>query len=255
VNRSSKVKRPYQLALRATQAESTRERIIAAASRLFVERGYAATSIDEIAAAAGVSRATVFTSVGGKPTLLKTALDVAIVGDDAPVALPDRPRSVAIRAERDPRRYLSLYAELVTEMGSRLAGIYEAVRGAAGADPDARALWESHLAQRHQGAANVVGDVLGKGRLRAGLDREAAADIIWLLNDAGLYHLLVLRRGWTPGKYQAWLAETMIRQLLPDETREVVRELAPKAASSTRVTRAPGKSRRPRVKIKKETSS
>ncbi|MEA2634039.1 MAG: hypothetical protein QOH92_806 [Chloroflexota bacterium] len=232
MNRSGKVKRPYQLALRAAQAESTRERIIAAATRLFVERGYAATSIDEIAAAAGVSRATVFTAVGGKPTLLKTALDVAIVGDDEPIALPDRPRSVAIRAERDPRKYLTLYAELVTEMGSRLAGIYEAVRGAAGADPAARALWESHLAQRRQGAANVVGDVLSKGRLRAGLDREAAADIVWLLNDAGLYHLLVLQRAWTPDSYQAWLAETMIRQLLPDHTEDGLGESASRTASS-----------------------
>ena len=64
----------------------------------------------------------------------------------------------------------------------------------------------------------MVGDVLGKGRLRTGLDREAAADIVWLLNDAGLYHLLVLQRGWTPDKYRGWLAETMIRQLLPDKT-------------------------------------
>lgn len=219
MNTSEEVKRPYQSALRGAQAQSTREVIIAAATRLFVEQGYAATSIEEIAAAAGVSRATVFTSVGGKPTLLKSALDVAIVGDDEPVALPQRPRSVAIRAEPDPRRYLTLYAELVTEMGSRLAGIYEAVRGAAGADPDARALWESHLAQRRQGAANVVSDVLGKGQLRRGLDREAAADIVWLLNDPGLYDLLVRRRGWTPNHYSGWLTETMIRQLLPDEKR------------------------------------
>jgi AcrR family transcriptional regulator len=194
--------------------------VIAAATRLFVEQGYAATSMEEIAVAAGVSRATVFTSIGGKPTLLKSALDVAIVGDDQPVALPKRSRSLAIRAEPDPRKYLDFYAELVTEIGGRLAGIYEAVRGAAGADPDARGLWESHLAQRRQGAANVVGDVLRKGQLRPGVDQESAADIIWLLNDPGLYHLLVRRRGWTPGHYQAWLGETMIRQLLPDENRD-----------------------------------
>lgn len=216
MNIGREVKRPYQSTLRGAQAESTRKAIISAATRLFVEQGYVSTSIEEIAAAAGVSRATVFTSVGGKPTLLKTALDVAIVGDDEPVSLPDRPRSVAIRAEPDPRNYLALYAEMVAEMGGRLAGIYEAVRGAAGADPDARALWESHLAQRRQGSANVVGDVLRKGKLRAGLDPKAAADIVWTLNDPGLYHSLVTRRGWAPHRYQAWLAETMIRQLIDD---------------------------------------
>jgi AcrR family transcriptional regulator len=216
MNTKSEVKRPYQSTLRGTQAQSTREAVIAAAARLFVERGYAATSIEEIAAAAGVSRATVFTSVGGKSKLLKTALDVAIVGDDEPVPLPDRPRSKAIRAEPDPRKYLALYAEMVTEMDGRLAGIHEAVRGAAGVDPDARALWESHLAQHRQGAANVVNDVVRKGGLRPGLDVESAADIVWLLGP-GTYHMLVHRRGWTPDRFQAWLTETFISQLLPVE--------------------------------------
>src|SRR5438067_12428497 len=117
------VKRPYQSTLRGAQALSTREAVIRAASRLFVEKGYAATSIEDIAAAAGVSRATVFTSVGGKAKLLKTALDVAIVGDDEPVPLPDRPRSKAIRAEPDPRKYLALYAALITVYDGRQAGI------------------------------------------------------------------------------------------------------------------------------------
>ena len=216
MNQKAEVKRPYQSALRGTQAQSTRGAVIAAAGRLFAERGYAATSIEEIAAAAGVSRATVFTSVGGKPKLLKTALDVAIVGDDEPVPLPDRPRSKTIRAEPDPRKYLALYAEMVTEMDGRLAGIHEAVRGAAGVDPDARALWETHLAQHRQGAANVVNDVVRKGGLRPGLDPESAADIVWLLGP-GTYHMLVHRRGWSPERFQAWLTETFISQLLPDQ--------------------------------------
>jgi AcrR family transcriptional regulator len=214
----SKVKRPYQSTLRGAQAQSTREAVIAAASRLFAERGYAATSIEEIAAAAGVSRATVFTSVGGKAKLLKTALDVAIVGDDEPIALPERPRSKAIRAEPDPRKYLALYAELVTEIDGRMAGIHEAVRGAAGVDPDARALWDTHLAQHRQGAANVIGDLTRKGGIRPGLDAESAADIVWLLGP-GAYHMLVHRRGWSPERFQGWLTETFISQLLPAETR------------------------------------
>src|SRR5438045_6471078 len=211
-----KVKRPYQSTLRGTQAESTRTAVIAAAARLFAEEGYAATSIEDIAAAAGVSRATVFTSVGGKAKLLKTALDVAIVGDDEPVALPERPRSKAIRAEPDPRKYLALYAEQVTEMDGRKAAIDEAVRGAAGVVPDARALWESHLAQHRQGASNVIGDLMRKGGLRPGLDPESAADIVWLLGP-GTYYMLVHRRGWSPQRFQTWLTETFISQLLPDD--------------------------------------
>ena len=207
------VKRAYQSTLRGAQAQSTREAVIAAAGRLFAQQGYAATSIDDIAAAAGVSRATVFTSVGGKAKLLKTALDVAIVGDDEPLSLPERPRSKAIRAEPNPRKYLALYAEMVTEMDGRVAGIHEALRGAAGVDPDARALWESHLAQHRQGAANVIADLMRKGGLKKGLDAATAADIVWLLGP-GTYHMLVHRRGWSPKRFQVWLTDTFISQLL-----------------------------------------
>ncbi|MDQ6741607.1 MAG: TetR/AcrR family transcriptional regulator [Candidatus Dormibacteraeota bacterium] len=217
MNMHGDVKRRYQSPLRQAQARTTRKAVIGAAARLFAERGYVTTSIDDIAAAAGVSRATVFSSVGGKAVLLKTAFDVAIVGDDEPVALPDRPRSKAIREEPDQRRYLALYAGLVTEMWVRLGGIYEAVRGAASADPEARGLWETHQAQRRVGAANVVGDLQRKGSLREGLEVEAAADIVWVLNDPGLYHQLVDRQGWAPETFARWLAEAMQRLLLADE--------------------------------------
>ena len=210
------VKRQYQSRLRDAQAAATRRTVIGAAARLFGERGYVATSVDDIAAAAGVSRATVFTAVGGKPVLLKTALDVAIVGDDEPVSLPDRPRSRAVQAEPDPSRYLALYAGIVTEIGGRAAAIYEAVRGAAGADTAARTLWLEHQAQRRQGGANVVSDVLGKSALRPGLKPDRAADIVWALNDPGLYRMLVHERGWSPAEFESWLAQTLQSQLLPD---------------------------------------
>lgn len=210
------VKTRYRSPLRAGQAERTRQVVIAAAGRLFAERGYVATSIDDIAAAAQVSRATVFNAVGGKGQLLKVAFDVAIVGDDNAVALPERARSQAIRAEPDPKRFLALYAELVTEIGGRLAPISEAVRSAADADPDARLLWTKHQAERRIGAANVVAGVKGKskGRLRKGLTQEDAADVVWILNSPGLYYDLVLARGWQPQRYAEWLAETLQVQLL-----------------------------------------
>jgi AcrR family transcriptional regulator len=126
--------------LRSAKAAATRAGIIAAAGRLFTEQGYLGTSVQLIAAAAGVSRATVFNSVGGKAALLRAAYDVATVGDDAPVPLPQRPEALAIRAEPDPRRAIRRYAALVTGVSSRLAGIYEAFRSAAGVDPEVRAM-------------------------------------------------------------------------------------------------------------------
>src|SRR5256885_878945 len=138
MNQAEGVKRPYRSPLRAGQARSTRRALLEATAQLFAERGYVATSIDEIAQAAGVSRATVFTSVGGKPALLKAAYDIAVVGDDEDVPLVARPRSVRIREEPNARRYLELYAELAAEISGRVATISEVVRSAAGADPEAR---------------------------------------------------------------------------------------------------------------------
>ena len=215
MNSETEVKRPYDSPLRKAQAAATRRAIIDAAATLFIERGYVASSIETIAEAAGVSRATVFTSVGGKKALLKKAYDVALVGDDEPIAFPDRPPSLAVRAEPDPVRFLVGYAGLIIDINRRLAPIYEAVRGAASADPEVREVFETIGTERRIGAGRVVGQLIAKGgRLRDGLDAEAAADVLWVLVDAGLFHLLVHQRGWTPERFQAWLAETIQRQLL-----------------------------------------
>ena len=88
--------RTYSSTLRADQARQTRRRIVDAAAELFAEHGYAGTTIDAVATAAGVSRKTVFDSVGGKAQLMKLAYDFAIVGDDEPVALAERPEMRAI---------------------------------------------------------------------------------------------------------------------------------------------------------------
>jgi AcrR family transcriptional regulator len=210
------VKRSYRSPLRTAQAGQTRRAIIDAATRLFVDAGYGATSINTIAEAAGVSRATVFTAVGGKAALLKTAYDVALVGDDEPVALPDRAGSRAIRAEPDPSRYLERYAGLVAELGGRVGAVYEAVRGAASADPEVRPVWEKIQQERRIGAAHVVADTAAKGPLRGGIDQETAADVVWVLNDPGLYHLLVNRRGWSRERFATWLAASLKYELLRD---------------------------------------
>jgi AcrR family transcriptional regulator len=208
------VKRPYRSTLREVNANATRRRIVQAAGGLFIERGYVATSIEAIADAAGVSRATVFTSVGGKPVLLKKAYDIALVGDDADVPLVQRAASQAIRAEPNVERFLDRYAGLVTEINSRLARIYEAVRGAASADADVRNVFDKIQAERRVGSGRVIEDVQSKGPLRPGLTAEVAADLLWVLNDAGLYHLLVHQRGWPQEQFQTWLSASMRAQLL-----------------------------------------
>lgn len=86
--------------------------------------------------------------------------------------------------------------------------------GAASADAEVREVFEKIMKERPIGAGHVVDDLLSQGDLKDGLDRTAAADLVWVLNDAGLYHLLVHRRGWTPKRFRTWLSKTLKSQLL-----------------------------------------
>src|SRR5229473_8344812 len=141
-NEDGQVKRSYDSPRRREKAEATRLAIAAAAGRLFAERGYAATSIEEIAAAAAVSRATVFSSVGGKPELLTAAYRLAVRGPaNANTPLGEQTRSRRISAEADAYTLLAGYAGVMVDVGRRLAPLYEAVRAAAHADPEAHDLW------------------------------------------------------------------------------------------------------------------
>ena len=212
---TSDVKVDPEWPARKAKARATRASVIEAASALFVERGYLGTSVQAIADSAGVSRATVFNSVGGKLELLRAAFDVATVGDDEPVPLPQRPQALAVRAEPDPRRAVVGYAAMVTGVSSRVAGIYEAFRCAAGVDPRVRMQWTQIQQERFGGAKGFVGILSAKGPLRDGLTPEDAADLVWVLMDASLYHRLVVERSWSANRFQSWLAATMEAQLLP----------------------------------------
>jgi AcrR family transcriptional regulator len=192
---------------------------VAAAARLFVERGYVGASIEDVAAEAGVSRATVFNSVGGKLTLLRAAYDVAIVGDDEDVPLPQRPEAQAVIAEADRYEAVEKYATMVTRVNERVVGIYEAFRSAAGADPSVRDEWDAIQRERLGGAHGFVRILAAKGPLRPDLDQDRAGDVVWTLIDASLYQRLVVEREWPTEEFRTWLANRMKDELLPDKPR------------------------------------
>jgi AcrR family transcriptional regulator len=221
VNKGDGVKRSYDSRLRDARAEATRLAIVAAAGRLFAERGYAATSMEEIAAAAGVGRATVFTAVGGKTELLTEAYRLAVRGPaNANTPLGQQARSRRISAEADAQKLLAGYAGVMVEVGRRLAPLYEAVRAAAHADPEARELWQLITEERRTAATGIVRRLAERKALLHDLDRQSASDILWVLNDPALYQLLVTQRRWTQRRFRSWLTHSMQTQLLepPDPT-------------------------------------
>jgi AcrR family transcriptional regulator len=208
--------RTYSSPLRAQQAEATRQAVLAAARRLFIAQGYGATTVEQIAAEAGVSKPTVFTAVGNKQAVLSAVRDVAMAGDDEKVAIADRPLAQQVRSEPDPYRAVELLAELFTGIGGRYAEIDAVLRGAAhSGDPDLRTLWQTSEEQRLFGARMWVTALAEKGPLRAGVDVETAIDVLWLYMAPDQYHRLVHARGWSPERFQAWMSDTLCRLLLP----------------------------------------
>ena len=206
--------RTYSSTLRADQARQTRRRIVDAAAELFAEHGYAGTTIDAVATAAGVSRKTVFDSVGGKAQLMKLAYDFAIVGDDEPVPLADRPEMRAMLAEPDYGKRLAMYASLVVRIDRRLSSAWRAFEGAATSDPEAAKFYVAMVQQRRQAMREAAQMFADAGALRPDLDIEVAADLMWFYNDPSLYDKLVRQRGWSVDRFQAWLTEALQVQLL-----------------------------------------
>lgn len=207
-------RRRYRSDLRARQARDTRRTVVAAAADLFVRDGYAATTLDAVAEAAGVSRKTVFNAVGGKPVLLKLAWDHTLVGDDEPVSMADRPAVARIVATTDPAAAIGLWADLVVDVAERTVGLSGVVVAAADTDPDAAALLERSATERWAGARAFAGHLDAIGGLRDGLAVEEAADLLWTLNDGAAYRLLVLDRGWAVAAYRQWLVRVTVASVL-----------------------------------------
>jgi AcrR family transcriptional regulator len=209
------VARRYTSPLRRDAAARTRQAVLDAARELFAAHGYTATTVDRIAGRAGVSKPTVFAAAGSKHAILKQLRDIALAGDDDPVPVAQRPWYREALAEPDPRRALRLYARNATAIHRRAADIHEVLRAAAASDKDLHQLWAASEDERRGGAAIVIDALLQKSRLKPGLDRAAAIDIVWVLTASDTFWRLVRTRRWSHAQYESWLGDTLCEQLLP----------------------------------------
>jgi AcrR family transcriptional regulator len=194
-------RRRYDSPLRTAQAASSRTAILEAARDLFVAQGYGATTVDQIAQRAGVSKPTVFSAVGNKAEVLKVVRDVAMSGDDDPRPVTDREDVAAIAAAGDLDRAIDLTARHIADVAVRYHRVHEVIRGASGTDPVVAGLWETSERERRVGAGHLL-DRLGD----PAIPRDRALDRLWLLMAPDNYDRLVVRRRWSRRDYEAWLA-------------------------------------------------
>jgi AcrR family transcriptional regulator len=210
--------RRYVSSLRDEQARVTRFRILDAARELFIERGFAGTSIEVIAREAGVAVQTIYSAFGNKQSILARVMDQAIGGDDQQVAVLDRPERQSMRDEPDQRAQLRSLAHGIRRILERAGPIFAVMRAAAPANPEIADLYGNIQEERLQNMTRVLGWISQHGPLREGLTERTAADILWTLTSADIYNLLVTERGWTGEQYTDWLADTLIAGLLPQDS-------------------------------------
>lgn len=205
--------RRYDSSGRRARAEETRQRITQAAAELFVAKGYAGTTITDVATAAQVSQPTIYGAFGSKAGLFRRCIEVALAGDadDAPVA--DRPLAQWVYAAEDPRELLRRYATMMATLAKRAAPIYDVLVRAADTDPELADLLADFERQRLRAATMVAEAVAERGGLPAGTTVDDARDIVWALNAPELYVSLTRRRRWSPRHYERWAQDALIKML------------------------------------------
>jgi AcrR family transcriptional regulator len=207
--------RAYDSAGRRARSGATRQRILDAARASIVERGYRATTLAAVAENSGVHVDTVYELVGRKPVILRELIEQALSGTDHAVPADERAYVAAIRAEPDPANKVAIYAAATRDMLGRAAPLFVALRDAAATDPAARELWREFSDRRAANMRLFVADLAEAGGLRPGLPLDEAADTVWATNSPDVFVLLVGERGWSPERYERWLADSWRRLLLP----------------------------------------
>ena len=214
----SQERRRYHSTLREDQARATRRSVVSAARDLFVELGWSRTTIDAVAARAGVSRKTVFTAVGGKAALLKLALDWALVGDDEPVPMSRRQVISEIEQLTQPRELVAHWAQFVAELEERAAPLAEVLVVAADADPEAAEVHAVSERNRLGGAEFIVARLTETDGLRPGLTIERAVAAALVLMDPAVHRTLVREHGWTRSEYADWIERAAVAELLEGDS-------------------------------------
>lgn len=208
--------RVYRSSRREAQARLTRRRVLDAATTVFLEHGFAGSTMRAIASQAGVSVPTVELLFGTKGRLLQAAIDVAIAGDDEPVPVLDRRWTETAVNAATADDFLDIVASIITSAQQRSAGLVLALFEAASTDTELTDLAEHMTTQRATTAGWIVDQLTRKAPLGVDRTRQEAIDTMWILMDPAVFDRLTRQRQWAVQQYQRWLATSVARLLIGD---------------------------------------
>lgn len=203
--------RNYDGSARRERAARQRAATLEVARRLFLQDGYAATTVDAVAEASGVSAATIYKSYGGKVGLIRALCEQALAGT-GPV--PAEERSNALRTATDPHEIAAAWGRLAAEVSPLVSPLVLALRAAADHDREAAALYAEVNDRRLVRMTDNARFLAEAGHLRGGVTVAEAADVLWLCSAPETYDLLVVRRQWTHERFGRFVTDTIAGSLL-----------------------------------------
>jgi AcrR family transcriptional regulator len=206
--------RKYSSPVRDEQAARTRARILDAASELFLERGYARTTMKDIADLAGVARDTVHAVFGSKARVLTALIDLRLVPDGSVDSARERPDALAVRDEVDQHKQIELFATFIAGISTQVRPVFEILRTASAVEPEMASIFEEMDRFRMNNMQIYAKWIAARGPLRVSTKR--AGEIIWTLASPDVGRMLCDDLGWTQAQHERWLSDTLIRTLLPE---------------------------------------
>ena len=199
---------------RRRRSDRSRRSIVEAAGRLFVERGYVPTTIEEIARDVGVSAQTVYYGFGTKVRILSAVLDARIAGEDLDRPLVDRDWAASLGSSGTPEGAIDALTAAAVDIFRRTAPVYEVVRRAA-SDPEVGALLRANREARRSDQRQLIERLRQAGMVPPTPDLGKAADAVYAILNEEVYQLLVVDCGWTPEQLRSWLGDVVRQQLIP----------------------------------------
>jgi AcrR family transcriptional regulator len=199
---------------RRARARSTQNRIIDHAYRLFCDSGYPATTIEAIAAEAGVATQTVYYFFRTKALLLQEVVEVAAAGEAQPIPVMERPWMRQILTENNARRALAFLVEHGVDIYIRVAPLRPALEVAAASDPDINAYWRAVAERRKAGMRTFVERLAELRALLPGLTVQRATDVMFVVNSHEVFLGLTRDSGWLVTDFKRWLYVALTQQLL-----------------------------------------
>jgi AcrR family transcriptional regulator len=214
----AEVKRTYDTSGRQAQARDRRRAVVQAARELFEQVGYRQTTVAGVAARAGVSAEMVYKAFGSKSALAKAVFDVAVAGDDEPVAVAHRPAMQAVRDEHDAHRAVALFVDGLVQRLERSARVTIMVRDGRHVDAALEPVWAALQQEGLTGMDRLGRHLARSGQVRTDLSPDEVRDLLWNHLAIDHYERLVLGQRWTTARFGEWLSRSIAGAILDPAT-------------------------------------